>query len=555
MFWKTLIGPLGGATDARRVRLGGVLVLGVLLAVWLVRRPSEPAETVELVTWSIFLVAIVVGGATTGWRVAQWPKSRAAEFLLVAPRSDWELVGSQVLSGMLRTALVVGASTPLVALLWGWGWIGAAQAAAILSISLMAAWVAGLLLAVVAYEPAWVRLWCERLVLALVVVYLVAFGLLGQRILPPLVEWWSAHGGAPAGALVDVAAVWRYFNPFRLLGTLGDAAPGALAVRTAAVLGLLGLVLAAAVWRLVRRLRAHYWDENYSTPQAEQESAGEVGRYPLAWWTVRRVSRFRGSVNLYLFWATTVLYCGWLVRGDAWPAWLGANQLRLIDSWGGAALLGAAALQLAVLPAAFLNGLWDSNSTQRAGRLELLLVTPLDARQYLWGSAAAAWTRGRAYLLAGLVVWMAAAATGHLTWPACLALSLVGGTQLLLYFALAFRQFARIRGDAHAAAWGLALAVGLPLVSAGLLHLGWNDAALTTPLGASYLLAADRADAAAAAARVPLATSEIVLLAAAVAVQVAASLWLLRGALVAFDREIREWLVRQWETPAAAESA
>ncbi len=164
-------------------------------------------------------------------------------------------------------------------------------------------------------------------------------------------------------------------------------------------MSLLCVVCLLCFWRLAARLRPHYLAENYGRQFDKKQYHREIRDNPLAWWTARRVSRFKGNINLYLTWATIGLYSGYLLLGDAWPPWLAGPQLQVARAFGGEALLAAAAMHLAVVPAFFLSGLWDSNEQQRVGRLELLLVSPLTSRQFMVASAVAAWTRGRGYLL------------------------------------------------------------------------------------------------------------------------------------------------------------
>jgi hypothetical protein len=473
----------------------------------------------------------------TGWRVAQFPKSRAAEFHLVAPVADVEIVAAQVVGGLLRTALVVLAFGPIVAGLWGAGWIAPAEAAALLAIPLAAGCLAGLGLAVAAYEPAWVRRLIERLVLAAVLAYLVLFGLAGAWFLPWALRTWYAWTGSSAWGLTSSGAVLRYFNPFRLLGGLGQGDTAGLAWRVVGVTGLLLALCGLCCWRLAARLRRHYLEENFGTTRGRRRFARPIGDNPLAWWTARRVTRFRGHVNLYLAWAVVLLYSAWLFLADAWPAWLAGGVLRRIEGYGGEALLATAALQLAVVGVAFLDGLWDSNLRERLARLELLLVTPLSPRRWMTASAVAGWTRGRGYVLAALVVWIASAAAGRITWPVCLALCGLSAAWMLLVFAAAFALFTRLADDRRSAAWGLLLSVGPPLLTWGLFAAHLARWAAATPLGAIYLLALPAAER--NAAMDWNAGGFAVLIVASTALWLCASAWLLRRTLRGFDIEMR----------------
>jgi hypothetical protein len=528
--------------QAARLRGWSAAVLLVMLAGWCAGGGAVPAETIEVIAWTIFLAAIIAGGVFTGWRVAQFPKSRAAEFQLVAPVSDLHLIASQVAAGLLRTALVVLAAAPVVAALWGGGWIAPTEAAALLAIPVAAGWLAGLALAVIAYEPAWVRRLCERLVLAAVLAYLVLFGLAGAWFLPWALRTWYAWTGSSAWGLTNTGAVLRYFNPFRLLGAVGHGGTDGLPLRVAGVFGLLLLLCMLCVWRLAVRLRRHYLEENFGVPRRRRRFVQSIGDNPLAWWTARRVSRFRGHVNLYLAWGVVTLYSAWLLLGDRWPAWMATGVLRRIADFGGEALLATAALQLAVIGVAFLDGLWDSNRRERINRLELLLAAPLPPRHWLTASAVAGWTRGRGYVLAALVLWITAAAAGRFTWPTCLALCVVSFVWMLWVFAVAFALFTRLADDRRAAAWGLLLSLGPPLLTAIFLAAGWMRLAALSPLGALYFLAMPATERLAGAG---LTSIELfALIAASSALHLAIALILLRAAHGAFHTRMREAFAR-----------
>lgn len=517
-------------------------VLGAVLVVTFVSIAAVdmgPAELVERLTWTQFLTAVVCGGFLTAWRVTQLPKTRSYEFYLLAPSSDWELLAGEVLAGMLRTAVVVLATAPLLVALWGAEWISGAGCLALLAVPLVAGWLSGLAMAVVAFEPLWFRRLVERLVLLVVLVYLVVFGLLGHFCMPAIVAWWSGLTGTPAATFAQVGATTRYLNPFRLLGAVSSEPETGLLLRLAVVTAALVAVSLLCFARLVVRLRKHYQEENYYRPGERRKGSQRIGVNPLSWWTRRRVSQFRGNVNLYLTWTTLGLYGCWMIFESQWPSWLAMNQLQLIRMLGGEALLLVAALQLAVVPMAFLNGLWDSNSQQRVRRLELLLITPLAGREFLLASAVAAWTRGKGYIFGALGILLAALIAGRIFWYEAVGILVLGFGYLLLCFAVAFRNFARVESDQSVTVRGLVWSIGMPLLTFALFRLGNDAIAAATPLGSVFIVALPTAE---RATWIDYSMTTVWTIAGVVIVScLIASWWLLRSALHNFEREIHTW--------------
>ncbi len=524
------------STQLRATALGAVLVITL---VSIAAIDQGPVELVERLTWTQFLLAVVCGGFLTAWRVTQLPKTRAYEFYLLTPASDWELVAGEMVAGMCRTAVVVLATAPLMAALWGTGWLSGAGCLALLVVPLVAGWLSGLLMAVVAFEPMWFRRLVERLVLLVVLVYLVVFGLLGHFCMPKIIAWWSGLTGTPAATFAQVGATTRYLNPFRLLGAVSQETEPGLALRLAVVTAALMLVILLCFARLVVRLRAHYTEENYAHSAGRRQSRRSIGQNPLSWWTWRRVSQFRGHINLYLTWTTLVLYAAWMLLEDRWPTWLAMSQLQMIRGLGGEALLSVAALQLAVVPMAFLNGLWDSNSQQRVQRLELLLITPLAGRHFLQASAVAAWTRGKGYAVGAIGIWLAAVLSGRIQWFEAAGIVLLGACYLLLCFAVAFRNFARVESDQSVTVRGLVWSIGMPLLTVALFQMGSHAWAAATPLGGVFMLSLPGAE---RASWVNCSLPTVWFIAGTIAAtSLIGSLLLLKSAVRNFDREIHDW--------------
>lgn len=548
MLGKQLAMQMQYGPQAKRLRAWGLGAIGLLALVWAIRNPQTPAQCVAMVAWTQFLLAVVVGGSLTGWRVTQMPKTRSAEFFLVTPRSDWEIVRAEVLSGLLRTAFVVGAGTPVIFAMWGVGWMQMSEAVSLAVIPTLCGWTAGLSLAAVAYAPLWFRRLIERLVLVAILAYLIVVGLFMKYFLMEGLRWWTSWTEQSPTVFGSFSRMLDYFNPFRLLGVLGSQSEG-VELRLLATVGLLGGICLFDYWFLGWRLRRHYLEENFGNQYRKKKYEKPIGQNPLAWWTARRVSRFRGAVNLYLAWTTIGLYCGWMLLGDNWPDWAGDFLMRFFYMVGGSAIMGVFAVQFGLVPVGFLTGLWDSNQQQRVGRLELLLVTDLEPKEYLWGSVAASWTRGKWYAGAALFLWVCTAIAGRMSWWAALFVILCAANYALLFFAIAFRNFARIGNDRVSANLGLLMTVGIPFAIWGLFLVGLDQVAAATPLGGMFVVARHEELVAMGHAvnvaveyhtQLPV-TGVWVLVGLSNLVYCGISVWLIRTALARFDEEIHGW--------------
>src|SRR5262249_23461906 len=137
--------------------------------------------------------------------------------------------------------------------------------------------------------------------------------------------------------------------------------------------------------------------------------------------------------------------------------------------------------------ASFQYGLWDSNAQDRCRRLELLLLTELDASDYWEAAAAAAWRRGRGYFLTAVILWSAALIAGKMSVLQFVAVLTASVTLWTLYFTLGFRAFSR---GMQANGLGSLLTLGLPVLTFALYQADWEKAAILVPPGSVYSAAA-----------------------------------------------------------------
>jgi hypothetical protein len=458
----------GGAMIARGIETNGTPLLGQVA----------------------LIAGIVEGALLLGWRLTQLPKSQALEFLLVSPLRPRRLLLAEASVGLCRLALVTLSALPLYVLLTVNGELLPTDVPALLLMPWTWGAVAGMTLVAWAYEAPHVRRRGEKAVMALIVVYLVVGVLAAENLalwLADLPPFWSALA-------LDAVRTFHAYSPFTVLRDVLRDSPEVVLGRFLLLEGV-GLALATLlVWRSACRLQDHFRDRHYMPILAVKDRRrGAVGERPLAWWAVKRVSEYSGRVNLWLAGGFAVLYAAYTVAGDAWPPWLGTQVFVTFDQLGGVPAMAAALVVLAAVPAAFQYGLWDSSAQDRCRRLELLLLTDLDARDYWEAAAAAAWRRGRGYFGVALLLWGALVAAGRAEAVQVLAAVAAGVTLWGLYFALGFRAFAR---GAQANRLGLVLTLGLPLAACVLFRAGLEPLAALVPPGGVYYPTADAAGAA-----------------------------------------------------------
>lgn len=494
--------------------------LTVVLA-WAAAFNPNPQGVTAVANFALVL-GIVEGGTLVGWRLTQLPKSQALEFLLVSPLRPRGVFLAETLVGVTRFALVQLAGLPaLGGLVWA-GVVAPADLWVLAAMPLVWGVVTGLGVTVWAYEPRAGRKAAEAVALLGVLFYLVVGVLAAEKLplwlqqLPP--NWANAVQAAVLAAHNE--------NPFGVVRNWFDPARPADVVwaqfvdlhRAAAVLVTLFALRAAY------RLKPHFHDRHYRPLTADRLARTEdVGDRPLSWWAVKRVMEYGGRVNLWLAGGFGVAYAAFLIAGDRWPPWMGQLVFQIFERWGGAATVAAAMCVLAAVPAAFQFGLWDATITDRCRRLELLLLTDLDARDYWHASLKAAWRRGHDYLYIAGLLWVGLVVAKRIEWYDGLAAAAGGVVLWMFYFAVGFRAFCTGKQASGVASF---LTLGLPLVLFALLRAGLGEVAGLVPVGACYLPAAGQ-----------LGVSWVV----GLALMGAATVHLTRRGLTRCDDELRAW--------------
>jgi hypothetical protein len=427
--------------------------------VWAVHAAGGTYAAAALLGSLLLVIGIVEGAILLGWRLTQLPRSQALEFLLVSPLHPRRVFLAEALVGLARLALVTMCGLPVLVLLAATRLLLPSTILPLLIMPWTWGAIVGFGLVVWAYEPASVRRWAERVIFALVLVYLGA-GVLGAE---RLMAWGSQLPQGVLGLLRQLFDGFFEYNPFAVLRDCHRLGMGKVWRLIAGVeLLSLALLLLLAL-RAACRLLGHFHERHYQ-PAVDRSARPRppVGERPLAWWAVKRVSHYSGRINLWLAGGFGVLYALYTVAGPSWPDWLGSSIFQLCDREGGIPALATGLVLLAAVPAAFQYGLWDSSEQDRCRRLELLLLTELQARDYWDAAAAAAWQRGRGYLFIAVQLWGSALASGQASSVQTADALAAGVVLWCLYFALGFRAFSRGR---QANGLGLLLTLGVPLLA------------------------------------------------------------------------------------------
>lgn len=477
-FAAAMIAP-GRQAAFRRVAVGHVLLVAILA--YAAGRARHP-DSLVAVGYFALILGMVEGAALVGWRLTQMPKSQALEFLLTSPVQPRRVFLAEALVGIARFALVWLAGLPVFA---GLVFTGAIDPGDLAPLAVMPfAWgvACGVVLTAWVYEPVSVRRVGELIGLGGVLVYLVVGVLAAER----LADWLMALPDRAGSLLFRSVVFLRDWNPFGFVKYWFDPATARWVAWERFEISLLATaaITLLAGTRAAFRLRGHFHDRHYKPIDSSRESQLErIGDRPLSWWAVRRVMEYSGRVNLWLAGGFCLLYAAYLVAGDHWPAWMGRLVFVLFERWGGAPMVAAAMAVMAAVPAVFQFGLWDPTVQDRCKRLELLLLTDLVGRDYWHASLSASWKRGRGYLFAAGVLWLALGVSSRNTWAEVLAAAGGGGLLWAFSFTVGFRAFAT--GNQTNGLASL-MTVGMPLVLFGLVRAGLNSAAALVPPGLSY---------------------------------------------------------------------
>lgn len=442
---------------------------------------SHLFSSVAILGHLALVAGIVEGALLVGWRLTQLPKSRALEFLLASPLPPQQVFLAEALVGVIRLALVTLTGLPLLLLLAENGFLLFTDLPVLLYLPFTWGCITGIGLTAWAYETRLFRFWGERLMMGLILFYLLVGILAGEH----LVNWLQWLPEEVAQIFLDAFYAFHTYNPFGVIKLALEESPANAQYVLGWVESISVALALALTLRGAFRMEGHYQDRHYS-PIADVSGRKRkvVGDLPLSWWAVKRVSEYSGKVNLWLAGGFGILYSLHTVAGPMWPGWMGRQVFILFDRFFGVSGVATALMVLAAVPPAFQYGLWDSNSQDRCRRLELLLLSKLDAEDYWKAALAAAWHRGSGYFAIALLLWTAAALGGKITLGQAMLGTISGALMWIMYFSLGFRAFST---GLQANNLGLFLTAGLPLVTVGLFKAGFPVLAGLTPPGSVHL--------------------------------------------------------------------
>jgi hypothetical protein len=470
----------GRQSAFRRAAVAHLFVVGAGTGIALTL-PSP--QVLQVLGYALIGAGIVEGAVLLGWRMTQLPKSQALEFLLTSPISPGRLFLAEAAVGLARLALVQLAGTPvLLPLVWH-GVLHPVDLLLLIAMPLVWGAVAGTGLTVWAYETRLVRRLGELVTLLGILTYLTVGVLAGER----LRVWLDALPESVGDGLFASFRALHTYNPFGVVQFWFDPISGVpiVARERAMLVGGIGLLATGLLFaRAMSRLRGHFHDRHYrpidSTRAAQTE---HIGERPLSWWAVRRVMEYSGRVNIWLAGGFGIVYAVYLLAGDEWPVWMGRTVFGIFERMGGAPVLVTGLVVLAAVPAAFQYGLWDSTVQDRCRRLELLLMTNLSGEDYWHASLAAAWRRGRGYVIVAGILWAALLISGRAA-PSQVAASIAAAS--ILWSCSFVVGFAAFSSGMQANSLGSLLTLGIPLVAVALNWTGAPILAALVPPGAVY---------------------------------------------------------------------
>jgi hypothetical protein len=407
----------------------------------------------QLLTLKVQLPLLLFFAALSGASAITLEKDRRTFILLLlTDLRNYEIVLGKLMGSLLQIALFLAGTVPLLALLLLLGGIAPYQVAQAVVVLGMAAVAAGSLGTLVA-------LWRDKTfpALALTALFLVLYVCLVRALslVPALVGTFS--GGAQADARLNIEQWQQWLDPFLALQSVLDPGqPGPLGIPPAIGFAVMMLVVSALlnVWGI---LRLRVWNPSGEPiMQREQPGAEEddkdrakahaapgavraVWANPILWREVATRAYGRRPLMVKIAYVLVLaLICYFLVYD---PIKAG-QRTPLVAAYG---LLPVGVLSLLLVSAQAVTAITSERDT---GALDLLLVTDLTPKEFIFGKLAGICYNTKEYLLPPFVLaviygffqMLARPPRGHpelLAWGNAEALlAVLVGTLVLLTFVM-----------------------------------------------------------------------------------------------------------------------
>ncbi|MFO0918047.1 MAG: ABC transporter permease subunit [Planctomycetaceae bacterium] len=348
---------------------------------------------VQLVLLVFFSVLFAAGN------VANEKDRRTLLLLLTTDLRDRELVLGKLCASLLLPAVLWAASIPVFLLIYLLGGVSLGQIGAALAISFAAMFVAGAWGTLVAF-------WREK-----------TFQTLSISLIGVVVYFAVVEGlGVLLGSAPSVSNVFRLLDPFRALFGVLDPwnwrdqfQP---AIQSVLELTLVGLGITIAT---IMRLRI--WNPSRSVTEnaaQDDEAAGRV-RQPRAVWNapvIWREMRTRAyGRKVLLIKLAYLLLAGFLIWSSLQAPAGGPSSLGILPAAGGA-FVGLCLLSLMLVNA---QAVTSVTSERDAATLELLLVTEITAKEFVYGKLGGVLYNSKELVLAPWLFLVYLTATGACT--------------------------------------------------------------------------------------------------------------------------------------------
>ncbi|MHC4584779.1 MAG: ABC transporter permease subunit [Planctomycetota bacterium] len=392
------------------LRCGYIIFLGIfVLSTWYstvifrssgsvvyqVSRLSQAGRyIITAIIWFQFIVAQLIAIVMLSSSISDEIHTGTLNVLMTTPVNSFQIVTGKLLSKLLQLTLLLAISLPLLAIIRVFGGVPWDYIVASICITLTAAVLAGAfsLLLSMTYRHA------HTVIMVAIVVYLLFFAAL-----PGLFIGLAAVGIFNQQTTQSVLALTSPF--WALLRTTG-AMSSALGknifswpIHCLFMLAATALLVGLSIWRVRKVALKAAFGRNVSNKKAKNASAGVIKRVtgsPIVWKEMRKGLIGRGKGNIAIAVLLIGLFLSVLIS-IFFPSGLGRFSIFVYFLTSGFYLV--VMIRLAVLSAGGIAAEKDARTWP------ILLMTPLEDKEIVWGKAIAAFLRNIHLLLLYFVLF------------------------------------------------------------------------------------------------------------------------------------------------------